>query len=54
VSELRKVERAAAKAAVSRQALEAAIREAREAGASLRAVAEAARMSYESIRRIAG
>ncbi len=53
MSDLKKVERAAAKAAVSREELEAAIREAREAGASLRDVAKAAGMSYETVRRIA-
>ena len=48
---LSRVERAAAKAAVSRAALEAEIRDARKTN-SLRAVAEAARMSHESVRHI--
>lgn len=50
--ELRKVERAAAKAAVARAALETAILEARISCHSLRAIAEAAGMSYETVRRI--
>jgi len=54
VSDLEKVKQAAAKAAVSREELEAAIREARGQGASLRDVAKAAGMSYETVRRIAG
>ncbi len=53
MNELREVERAAAKAAVSREALEAAIREARAQGASLRDIAKAASMSHETARRIA-
>ncbi len=53
MTELREVERAAAKAAVSRETLEAAIREARSQGATLRDVAKAAGMSYETVRRIA-
>lgn len=48
-----KVARAARKAASARHELEAAIREARAAGMSLRAVAEAAGVSYETVRRIA-
>ena len=51
--DLQKVKRAAARAAVSREALKAAIREARAQGASLRDVAKAAGMSYETVRRIA-
>ncbi len=53
MTELQKVEQAAAKAAVSRETLEVAIREARKAGVSLRDVAKAAGMSYETVRRIA-
>ena len=49
--ELRKVEKAAAKAASSRLALEAAIRKAHAGGASLRVIAEAAKMSHEQVRR---
>jgi hypothetical protein len=52
VSELRKVKRAAAKAAVSRERLEAAIREAHASGEALRKIAEAAAMSHESVRKI--
>lgn len=50
----RKVARAAAKAASARAALDEAIREAREAGVPLRVVADAAGVSHEQIRRIAG
>ncbi len=49
-----KVVRAARKAASARQQMEAAIREARAAGLPLRTVAEAAGVSYETVRRIAG
>ena len=49
---LRRVQRAAAKAAVAREALEAAIREAHKDGATLRAIGDAAGMSYETVRRI--
>jgi transposase len=49
---LQKVERAAAKAAVSREALEAAMRDAHAEGASLRAIATAASVSYETVRRV--
>lgn len=49
-----KVQRAAHKAASAREALDAAIREARAAGHSLRAIGEAAGVSYEHVRRIAG
>jgi DNA-binding Lrp family transcriptional regulator len=48
----RKVATAARKAAVSRQALDDAIREARGAGLSLRAIASAAGLSPEWVRRI--
>lgn len=50
--ELRKVEKAAAKAASSRLALESAIREAHAAGEPLRTIASAAKMSHESVRRL--
>ncbi len=53
MKELANVKQAAAEAAVSRKTLEAAIREARAQGASLRDVAKAAGMSYETVRRIA-
>ncbi len=52
MSELREVERAAAKAAVSREALEAAMKQAHREGASLRDIAKAAGMSHETVRRI--
>lgn len=52
MSELRKIERAAAKAAVAREALESAIREAHENGLALRTIAEAAGVSHEQVRRI--
>jgi hypothetical protein len=52
--DLRKVERAAAKAAASREALEAAIRAARAQGVPLRTIAAAAGLSHEQVRRIAG
>ena len=52
MSALRKVERAAAKAAVSREALETAMREARAAKVSLRDIAKAAGVSHEQVRRI--
>lgn len=48
-----KVARAAAKAASARQDLDAAIRQAREEGLSLRTIAKAAGLSPEWIRRIA-
>ena len=47
-----KVERAAAKAAASRDALELAIREQHREGVSLRKLAELTGMSHETIRRI--
>jgi hypothetical protein len=47
-----KVARAARKAAAAREELEAAIREARET-LSLRAIAAAAGLSHESVRKIA-
>jgi hypothetical protein len=50
--ELRKVEKAAAKAASSRLALEAAMREAHVAGKPLRDIAKAAGVSHEQVRRI--
>lgn len=49
---LPKVERAAAKAAVARRGLEDAIREAHASGASLRAIAQAAGVSHEQVRRV--
>jgi hypothetical protein len=49
-----KVERAARKAALSRQELDDAIREARSAGLSLRTIAKAAGLSPEWVRKIAG
>jgi len=53
---LRTVERAAAKAAVSREKLEAeleaAIRDAHSQGEALRKIAEAAGVSHEQIRRV--
>lgn len=52
VSELRKVERAAAKAAVARSALQTAVREAHENGQPLRKIAEAAGVSHEQVRRL--
>jgi hypothetical protein len=54
MSELRKVERAAAKVAAARAGLELAIRQARSEGASLRAVATAAGVSHEQVRRLSG
>jgi hypothetical protein len=48
-----KIARAARKAAQARAELNDAIREAREAGLSLRAIAEHAVMSHEHVRRIA-
>lgn len=50
--DLKKVKRAAAKAAGSREALELAIRRAHASGAALRVIAEAADMSHESVRKI--
>jgi hypothetical protein len=47
-----KVKRAAAKAAASRAALETAIREAHAEGSSLRAIATAAGVSHEQVRRL--
>lgn len=47
---LASVERAAAKAAVAHEGLERAIREAHAKGASLRAIAAAAKMSHEKVR----
>lgn len=52
MSAIKKVERAAAKAAASREALAAAIREARAAGLPLREIAKAAGMSHEQVRRL--
>lgn len=48
----RKVARAADKAALALQNRDDAIREAREVGVPLRALASAAQMSHESVRRI--
>jgi hypothetical protein len=50
--ELRKVQRAAGKAATARNELGQAVREARVAGHSLRVIAEAAGLSHEQIRRL--
>ena len=52
MTDLQPVKRAAAKAAVSRAALESAIRQAHENGAPLRAIAEAASVSHETVRRL--
>jgi hypothetical protein len=49
---VRKVERAAAEAAASREALELAIRQAHQDGSSLRDIAKAAGVSHEQVRRI--
>lgn len=47
-----KLERAAAKAAVAREALETAIREARTSGMPLRTIARAVGLSHEQVRRL--
>jgi len=52
VSDTNKLERAAAKAAVSRDALHTMIREAHAAGMSLRTIAKAVGMSHEQVRRL--
>lgn len=52
MNSLKAVERAAAKAAASRAALETAILDAHTNGASLRSIAEAAGISHEQVRRI--
>lgn len=52
MSELQKVAKAAAKAAVSRERLEDAIREAHASGEALRKIAEAAGVSHEQVRRV--
>lgn len=52
MSDLRKAKRAAAKAAVSRAALEDVIRELHSEGASLRKLAEATGMSHTQIARV--
>lgn len=49
---MRDVERAAAKAAVSRAALEQAMKDAHAQGETLRAIAKAAGLSHENVRRI--
>lgn len=51
-SELRKVERAAAKAVASLALRDEAIHEAHASGQSLRKIAEAAGLSHEQVRRI--
>jgi len=51
--QLEKVGEAAARAAAARQEFDAAIREARDAGESLRAIAAVAGLSPEWVRRIA-
>ena len=48
-----RVQEAAREAAAARQRLEAAIRAARSAGISLRAIAEASGMNHETVRMIA-
>ena len=53
-SDTKKVQRAARKAALSREGLEQAIREARAAGLSLRTIADATGLSHEHVRRIVG
>lgn len=50
--ELRKVERAADKVALSRSALSDSIRGAHAAGVSLRDIANAAGVSHETVRRV--
>ena len=50
VAHIREVEHAAVKYSAAREALDAAIREAYAAGASLLAIAEAAGVSHEQIR----
>lgn len=52
MNEIRKIERAAAKAAVAREKLELAMREAHESGLALRKIAEAAGVSHEQVRRV--
>jgi hypothetical protein len=52
MSETRKVERAAAKAALAREKLELAMREAHENGMALRKIAAAAGVSHEQVRRV--
>lgn len=52
--ELRLVRHRAAKAAHWRQKLEEAVRQAHDAGAPLRAIAEEAGWSHEQVRRISG
>lgn len=52
MSDLAKVKRAAAKAAVSRERLEQAMRDAHASGAALRQIAEAAGVSHEQVRRV--
>ncbi len=52
MTELEKVKRAAAEAAVSRETLEAAMQQAHREGASLRDIAKAAGLSHETVRRI--
>jgi len=49
---LRRVERAAAKAAVAHSALVQAIQEAHDQGLSLRSIAAAAGVSHEQVRRL--
>ncbi len=52
--ELKRVERAAAKAAVARSALEAEVKAAHVAGQSLRAIGAAAGVSHEQVRKMLG
>ena len=49
---LKKVERAAKKATASRELFEESVREAYDAGHSLRPIGEAAGISHEQVRRI--
>lgn len=52
MTDAKTLERAAAKAAVARQGLEESVRKARAAGMPLRAIAKAAGMSHEQVRRL--
>lgn len=52
MNELQKVKRATAKAAVARERLELAVRQAHEAGESTRKIAEAAGVSHTQVQRI--
>lgn len=52
VKDVKKVERAATKAALAREKLELAMREAHENGVALRKIAAAAGVSHEQVRRV--